>query len=123
MSELEDQINAAMGAASVEVGAEMLEAATNLFGTLGPDLRARLLALIAGPSPATWDDAHSIILNGSVGMGRTLWQAMLRVDPACPTSSASYTPGDTMTPAERWQGYAPDALTVLAAIRWAVSRG
>jgi hypothetical protein len=64
--------------------AEALDHATNLFGPLGPDCQRRIHALLANPCEETWDDAHSIILNGDTW--RTLWQAVLLVDPSFPTS-------------------------------------
>lgn len=59
-----------------------LNAASNLFGALSGEVRARLMAAIERPGEETWDDAHSIILNRDVGLGLTLWQAVIKVDPA-----------------------------------------
>jgi hypothetical protein len=58
-----------------------LNAASNMFGALGEDVRARLMAAVEQPGEATWDDAHSIVLNPDVGFGLTLWQAVIAVDP------------------------------------------
>src|SRR6266487_2904411 len=66
--------------------AEALDRATDLFGPLDPGCRIRIRALLANPCEETWDDAHSIILNGRTW--RTLWQVVLLVDPAFPTSGA-----------------------------------
>lgn len=57
-----------------------LEFATNLFGNIKPEIKARLQAVIDNPCQETWEDAYSIILNGS-GKMRTLWQAVLIVNP------------------------------------------
>jgi hypothetical protein len=114
------QVNAAMAAAAELAGRELVAQATNLFGVLSPAVRARLLALILDPSPDTWDDAHSIVLNGGPGrVGTTLWQAVLPVDPDCPRRGA---PEGTepVTAEYRWSGYAPDVLTVLTAIQTAL---
>lgn len=116
----EDELRAVLAEAAADAGAELLNQATNMFGALRPEARARLLRLIANPSPDTWDDAYSIILNANVGLGRTLWQAMIAVDPNCPRRGQPEGKGERITPDERWQGYAPDPLTVLLAIRNAV---
>ena len=61
--------------------------ATDMMGRpLGSDQLARLAAVIDNPTEATWDDAHSIILNGSVGLGLTLWQAVCELDPSYTTT-------------------------------------
>lgn len=58
-----------------------LNFATNLFGKkLSPDIKQRLEAVIENPNQETWEDAHSIIVNGA-GRTSTLWQAVLLVDP------------------------------------------
>jgi hypothetical protein len=60
--------------------------ASNYHGKLSADVRARLEAVVADPSNETWDDAHSIILNADnwPGLGLTLWQAVIAVDPTFP---------------------------------------
>lgn len=40
---------------------------------LNADTRRRLTALVDNPTPATWDAAHSVIINGR----NTLWQALI----------------------------------------------
>jgi hypothetical protein len=59
-----------------------LNAASNMFGALSGEVRARLVAAVDQPGEETWDDAHSIILNPDVGLGLTLWQAVIAVEPA-----------------------------------------
>ena len=66
--------------------ATSLDLASNMFGHLGEDVRARLWAVVDNPTEATWDDAHGIILNRDVGLGLTLWQAVIAVDPTYPKS-------------------------------------
>ena len=56
---------------------------SNLFGPLGPDIRARLQQVLDDPA-THWDDAHSIILRADQPLARTLWQAVLAVDPTFP---------------------------------------
>lgn len=82
--------------------------ATNLWGKLGPDLRRRLEAVINDPTPETWDDAHSLILNGDTWV--TLWQAVLVADPSFPRSK----PTD-----EPWAAV-PTRQTLITALRLAV---
>lgn len=53
-----------------------LDAGSNLFGSLSPDVRARIYAAAENPSQETWSDAHSVILDRESWM--TLWQAVLR---------------------------------------------
>jgi hypothetical protein len=98
----------------------LFDGAHNMFGPLGPEIRERLLAFLNAPSFPRWDDIHSIILNAKVGLGITVWQAVIAVDPTFPRTGK---PEGMETPAphERWDRY-PDALTVARAIRWAVAQ-
>ena len=57
-----------------------LEFATNMFGKLKPEIKERLQAVIENPCQETWEDAHSIIINGS-GRMKTLWNAIHTVRP------------------------------------------
>lgn len=84
--------------------------ATNLYGPLVPELRARIDALIEDPTPATWDDAYTIIVNGDTFT--SLWQAVLHVDPSFPARINNGT--------WRWQT-APTREVVLAALHAAVN--
>ena len=52
-----------------------LDEGTNLFGPLGPQVRARLFAVVDNPTQDTWGNAYSVIVT-SQGM-TTLWQALL----------------------------------------------
>lgn len=56
---------------------DALDGASNMWGGLRPDLRARLFAAIDEPSRETWVDARSIILDGESWM--TLWQSVVSV--------------------------------------------
>lgn len=118
-----ESLREVLDGAATAAAADLMADATNLLGDrLRPETRGRILALLANPSPDTWDDAHSIILNGSRGMGLTMWQAMIGVDETCPVSGAPYTPDTTpLTPEQRWDGYAPDPFLVLAALQAAIA--
>lgn len=56
-----------------------LEFASNMFGNLKPEVKARLQAVIDNPCQETWEDAYTIILNAS-GKMTTLWQAVIKID-------------------------------------------
>lgn len=81
--------------------------ATNLFGPLDGDTRGRLEALVADPTPDSWDDAYSLVINGE--SMTTMWQAVLAVDPDFTASK----PADGPWPSS------PSQQTVLAALRYA----
>lgn len=93
-----------------------LSLGTSLLGNpLSADVRDRLAAVIARPDNETWEDAHGIILNGSVGLGLTLWQAVLAVDPSFPKRGPSYTHGHATGQWER----IPSADLIRQAINYA----
>lgn len=98
---------------------QLIDQATNLLGPLSLETRLRLRRLMLNPSCATWDDAHTIVVNGE-GLGKTLWQALLDVDPDCPTSGAAYVAGEVPPPEKTWGGYYPRPETVVEALEWAV---
>ena len=91
-----------------------LEFGTNMFGKLKPEVKARLQAVIDNPCQETWDEAHSIIINGS-GKMKTLWQAVLLVDPTF-QRSAGYNM-DTHT--SKWKTI-PSQQTIIEAINDAI---
>jgi hypothetical protein len=66
-----------------------LNRASNLFGPLSGELRARLTAAIENPCEETWDDAYTVILSREDWI--TLWQAVLAVDPDFRTAQAPVT--------------------------------
>jgi hypothetical protein len=70
-----------------------LDLARNMLGPLGPEPRARLAAVLADPTNETWEAAHSIVLNPDVGMGLTLWQAVIEMDPTFPKTGPTWGPG------------------------------
>lgn len=53
-----------------------LDAAMNKHGHLSAELRARIYAAIANPTPQTWADARTVIIVDDGGVGITLWQAV-----------------------------------------------
>jgi hypothetical protein len=95
--------------------AKALDLATDLSGPLEPDCQRRIRALLADPCDETWDDAHLIILNGNTW--RTLWQAVLLIDPAFPTSSPVTDAAGR--PLEPWTAI-PSTFTIRRAIQLAV---
>jgi hypothetical protein len=107
-----------MAEAAVATGFDLLDRCSNFFGSLSTEVRYRLMACIADPSPDTWDAAYSIILNANVGLGRTLWQAVIGVDPSCPRIGAPEG-RKPLTPTQRWGGYSPTPWVVLAAVEYA----
>ena len=67
-----------------------LDLARNFHGSLDWDVRGRLLAVATEVTEASWTDAYSIILNPDVGLGLTLWQAVIAVDPTFPQTGPRY---------------------------------
>lgn len=55
---------------------------TNMFGPLPPAIRKRLQQVHKNPRKY-WERDHGIILT-TKGRGLTLWQAVIKVDPAFP---------------------------------------
>lgn len=90
----------------------------NVFGALKPDIRKRLRKLIDKPTTRTWDDAYSIIING--GAMRTLWQAVIAVDPTFPRTGPRTDKHGTVL-----QGWArvPDHDTIIKALLLATKTG
>ena len=86
--------------------------ATNMFGHLGPNVAARLRAVLTEPTEQTWDNAYSIIINGR--RLTTLWQAVLAVDPEFLRVGPRYDgDGNRVT---GWQQI-PDRTTLLRALQ------
>lgn len=59
-----------------------LDLASNMFGRLPPESRARLQALYDNPTEETWDNAYTLILERHTHT--SLWQAVIAVDPTFP---------------------------------------
>lgn len=93
-----------------------LDLARNMFGKLRPEYRTRLRAVLYHPTEETWDEAYSIILNPYVGMGLTLWQAVIAVDPSFPRVGPREDVRGRRV--ERWRRIPSQAL-LLAALQYA----
>ncbi len=85
----------------------LLDNATNLFGKLQPDVRARIVRFLDEPTEANWNGCYCVLISPFT----TVWRAMTDLDPAFPRAVG---PG----PWER----IPDALTVARAIRLKLER-
>lgn len=83
---------------------------TNLFGNIKPDVQKRLQAVIDNPTQDTWDDAHCIIISSK--RFKTLWQAVLEVDPSF-QRSAKY---DMENHKTKWDSI-PTSETIVKAIK------
>lgn len=57
----------------------ILATATNFYGPLDAQLKARIRAFLAKPSIKTWVDVHTIIIRKRGHL--TLWEAVLEIDP------------------------------------------
>lgn len=91
-----------------------LDLATNLWGRLTSQGRARIMSLLENPSQKTWDDAHGIILDRQNWL--TLWQAILAVEPTFPArGKATDQKGRVVEPWPR----IPEPELVLRALRYA----
>ncbi len=55
---------------------DSLDKASNTLGSLTPDVRARLYAVVENPTQETWNDAYSLMVSEEQGI--TLWQAVVR---------------------------------------------
>jgi hypothetical protein len=83
----------------------MINVLDQFTDALGAPLRAaskgRLAALLADPRPATWDDAHGVVLNAH---GLTLWQAWVAIDPEAPHEGRHVTldPWDRVVVVKEW---------------------
>lgn len=64
----------------------LLDSATNDFGRLSEDVRARVARYLEAPSAEGWDDINGIIISHTAGLGHnrpaTIWQAVIAVDPS-----------------------------------------
>lgn len=60
-----------------------LEFATNLLGKIKPEIKERLKRVIENPNQENWEEAYSIIIDGR-GTMKTLWNAVIAIDPMMP---------------------------------------
>jgi hypothetical protein len=98
----------------------IIDRATNMFGSLNDDCMARLRAVLDDPTAETWDDAYSLMVNGSTM--KTLWQAWIAVDPSAPRAGVVATGGELQqqTAAQRWPRV-PDKFTLYRALLHAIN--
>lgn len=90
----------------------------NMFGTIKPDIRKRLQAVIDNPCLKTWGNSYSIIL--SWRRNYTLWQAVIAVDPTFPRMGPRTDQRGKVL--ENWQRI-PNRDTILKAILLATEEG
>jgi hypothetical protein len=100
LAELDDPLAAALAAE--------VDRCRNMGGPLGQDPRDRLLAALRQPSPATWDAAHTIIVQVEPRC-ITVWQAVQAVVASDRWPSPA---------AYAWRNL-PDRPTLLRALQWA----
>lgn len=85
-----------------------------MHGPLDDRQRGRLQSLIDSPSQATWEEAHSVILDRD--SWTTLWQAILAIDPSFPrTGQTTDARGNVVAPWPR----IPSPQLVVQAINYA----
>lgn len=96
----------------------LLDNATNMFGPLSPDAKARIMAFIDAPSLKGWNDIYSCLISGE-GMV-TIWQAVIAVDPTFQRIGKPVKDPARAKASQVWDRY-PDPLTVARAIRHATS--
>lgn len=60
-----------------------LSFATSMTGRIKPAMIRRVEKFLRNPNYDTWDDIFSIIIDGS-GKTKTIWQAVLEIDPCFP---------------------------------------
>lgn len=94
----------------------LLDQARNMFGPLSEDIRARVQAFLADPTPDAWEGcAHAVIAWRAGCIGTTVWQAVRAVDPTFPNIGRRTVKGRVV---DDW-ARVPDALLVARAIRQA----
>jgi len=63
-----------------------LNLARNMFGSLTPGIRRRIIHYLAKPTIESWNDIYCIIIGWGNGAGNaeTIWQAVIAIDPTFP---------------------------------------
>jgi len=77
-----------------------------MLGTAKPDIQQKLQAVIDNPCQETWEEAHCIILSNK-GRMKTLWKAVIQIDPMMPLGKHADAPWD----------YIPSSTTIKQAIK------
>lgn len=102
---------------------DLLRGAQNDFGPLKEEVRKRLFRYFDDPSAKNWSDIHGIIINARGGPRsgpRTVWQAVIAVDPSFRDIGLPLPSGTDVVPHEqRWKKW-PDALLAARAIKAAL---
>lgn len=102
----------------------MIDVLDRFTDALGAPLRefsrGRLAALLADPRPATWEDAHGVILNRQ---GLTLWQAWVAIDADAPRVGRHVTldPWDRVIVLREW-ARVPDVATLDRIVAYALTQ-
>jgi hypothetical protein len=66
-----------------------LNSLNNFWGHLDKKIKARLVGCFKNPDKY-WNDTYSIILRSEFGLGMTLWQAWIVVNPSAPRIGPAY---------------------------------
>lgn len=100
----------------------LFDGCTNMYGPLDAVVKRRVLRFINDPSDETWTDISGTIVNASFGLGMTIWQAVIALDPTFPREGPSTTfdrQGREVAKAS-WSRI-PDPLLVARAIKFAAN--
>lgn len=92
----------------------LLDGLASARGPLLPEAKARGRAVIENPTSETWERAAWLVLHPT---GITLWNAVCVLEPTFPTKA----PGNDKRGQRRPWARVPDQLTIVRAIRAAVS--
>jgi len=90
---------------------KLLDGLESLLGPLDLEHRAALTSYLGEPTEAGWDAIHGVVV--SARPLRTVWQAVLRIDPTFPRVGPASAGGKRL---EGWTRI-PDAITVARALR------
>jgi len=98
---------------------DILDQCINMFGMpLSPSYKKRIRRFLANPTTDTWDDIQGIIIRPSPGLGVSIWEAVLEIDPTFPRRGrATDMDGHII---EDWKRI-PTPLQVLQAIKRAIA--
>ena len=90
----------------------------NFYGPLSPDIKKRIKNYLCHPTVEGWVDIYGIIIRADIGLGLTVWQAVIAVDPAFPrVGRRTDFKGNVL---REWQKI-PDPFTLKKALEWAKS--
>ena len=92
-----------------------LEKCENLFGKISPQIQKRIKNYIKKPTFDNWDDIQCIIISGNM---KTIWQAVIEIDPTFPRRGRSEDLEGNIV--KEWERI-PEPFIVLQAIKQATS--